>query len=285
MFKTYYRLTKPGIIYGNAMTATAGFFLASKGHISLLLLISMLLGTSFVIASACVFNNYIDRGIDKKMDRTKNRALVTGKVPVKNALIFATFLGVLGVSILFLFINLMTLIVGVIGFFVYIVLYGYSKRHSIHGTVIGSISGAMPPVAGYTAVTNRVDIGAILLFLILVFWQMPHFYAIAIYRLKDYAAAGIPVMPVKKGILNTKIQILIYILGFVIVGTLFTFFGYTGTGFLVIITLMGIVWLWLTIQGFFTKNSNLWARKMFFFSLIVTLIFSILISIEGFVKL
>ena len=204
MIKTYYLLTKPGIIYGNSINTAGGFLLAAKGVIDPLLFLAALIGTAFVIGSACVFNNYIDREIDEKMARTKKRALVTGDIPVKNALIFGTLLGILGFLILFSYTNLLTGVIGVIGVVMYVVVYGYFKRRTVHGTLIGSISGAIPPVAGYTAVTNLIDTGAILLFLILVFWQMPHFYAIAVYRIEDYKKAGIPVLSVVKGIPTTK---------------------------------------------------------------------------------
>jgi len=216
MIKDYYSLTKPGIIFGNAIPAVAGFFLASKGHPNAGLFIAMLVGISFVIASACVFNNYIDRDIDKFMARTKKRALPTGIISGRNALLYAIVLGVIGFSLLLFYTNLLTTFVGFVGFFVYIVLYGISKRRSVYGTIVGSIAGAVPPVVGYVAVTNNFDMGALLLFLILVIWQMPHFYAIAIFREDDYAAASIPVLPIKQGIKATKIHMVLYIAAFLI---------------------------------------------------------------------
>ena len=216
MLKAYYQLTKPGIIYGNLITAAAGFFLASAGRINLWLLILTLLGTSLVIASACVFNNYFDREIDAQMSRTKNRGLVKGTISTQNALMFATALGIIGFGVLIVYVNLTTVIVGLIGFFDYVIFYTFSKKLTVWATLIGSVAGATPIVAGYTAVTNRFDLSALILFLILTAWQMPHFYAIATYRMDDYANAKIPVLPVKAGILATKIQILLFIVGFVI---------------------------------------------------------------------
>ena len=280
MIKTYYLLTKPGIIYGNSINTAGGFLLAAKGVIDPLLFLAALIGTAFVIGSACVFNNYIDREIDEKMARTKKRALVTGDIPVKNALIFGTLLGILGFLILFSYTNLLTGVIGVIGVVMYVVVYGYFKRRTVHGTLIGSISGAIPPVAGYTAVTNLIDTGAILLFLILVFWQMPHFYAIAVYRLEDYKKAGIPVLSVVKGISTTKKQILFYTAGFILASLLLSFFGYTGYTYAIVIGILGLWWLKMAIDGFKTENDIQWARKVFKFSLIVTLVFSALISLE-----
>ncbi|SRR5260221_17881 len=282
--KKYYRLTKPGIIYGNLITATAGFFLASKANINLQLLIPTLIGIAFVIGSSCVFNNYIDRGIDEKMPRTKNRALVKGTVSTRNALIYATILGILGFVTLAVYTNLLTVIIGLIGVFFYVVMYSIWKRRSIYGTIIGSVSGAVPIVAGYTAVTNKFDLGAFILCTILIVWQMPHFYAIAIYRLKDYTAAKIPVLPVKKGIFITKINMLSYIIVFIIAVISLTFFGFTGYLYLFVALALGLGWLWLSIKGFKTNDDAIWARKMFFFSLITITLLSIVISVDSLVK-
>ncbi len=278
MLRVYYSLTKPGIIYGNLLTVAAGFFLASKWQINLVLFGATLAGIALVIASACVFNNYIDRDIDEKMERTKNRALAAGLVPVRNAILYAVCLGVSGFALLLFFTNLLTAIIGLVAFVDYVILYGISKRRSVHGTLVGSISGAATMVGGYTAVTSRFDAGALILFLIMVFWQMPHFYAIAIYRLKDYQAAGIPVLPVVKGIKTTKIQILVYIIAFIAAAVALTLFGYAGYSYLVAAVLLGFIWLWLSIKGFRTNNDVLWARKLFFFSLVVLLSVSVAIS-------
>lgn len=277
--KNYYYLTKPGIIRGNAMTAIGGFLLASRGTFQLETFLGMLFGISLVIASACVVNNYIDRGIDAKMQRTKKRALVTGTVSVQNALTYAAILGFLGLVCLS-FTNLLTVSLAIIGYVFYVVVYGYAKRRSSFGTVVGSISGAIPIVVGYCSVTNAFDFGAILLFLIMVTWQMPHFYAISIYRRREYKAASIPVLSLAKSIQTTKIYILLYIVGFSFVSMLLTVFGYTGYIYLLVMLCLSLYWLRLAMQGFRTKDDDKWARKVFGFSLIVLLVFSVLISVE-----
>ena len=281
--KDYYKLTKPGIIRGNILTAVGGFFLASKGHVNLLLFLAMLIGTTLVIASACVFNNFLDRHIDAAMERTKNRALVNGTISNRNAMVFATILGLLGVTSLALYTNLLTVFVGITGFIAYVVVYGYFKRHSVHGTLIGTISGAASIVAGYTAVSDRLDLGAGLLFLILVAWQMAHFFGIALYRQDDYAAAKIPVLPVMKGIARTKLQVMIYIVGYIISTTLLTIFGYAGIISALVLGGLGMYWLWLGTKGYATaKESPRWGRKMFLVSLIVILSLSVMLSIDNY---
>ena len=282
MIKTYYSLTKPGVLYGNALTAAAGFLLASKGQVDLWLFVALCIGSTLIIASACVLNNYLDQDIDSKMARTKKRALVQGEIKGQNAVIFSIILGIVGVAILLAWTNLLVVFIGIGGFIVYVVLYGMlSKRLSIHGTLVGSVSGAAPILAGYCAVTGSVDLGAILVFSILFLWQMPEFYSIAVYRQKEYAAAGVPVMSVVKGIKSTKIQIFIYTVLFVVSTLLLSVFRYTGVVYLVIMAVLGVYWILLGAKGLRARDSDAWARKMFKFSLIILLVFCGLISVDA----
>lgn len=280
-FKSFLLLTKPGIIMGNVLTAAGGFALAAKGSFNPWLFLAMLEGLAFIIASACVYNNVIDRDLDKKMERTKNRPLPKGLVSLRSALIFATGLGCMGILILSLYTNLLTLMVALTGLGIYVFIYSYSKYKTSQGTLIGSIAGAIPPVVGYTAVSQRIDLAAIILFLMIALWQMPHFYAIAIFRIKDYAQGLIPVLPLKKGMLNTKIQMIFYCLAFMLTSTLLTFFGYTGPLYFVLMSLFGFIWLILSIQGLTCKNDQKWARKMFFFSLVIVMALCTLIPFSG----
>jgi heme o synthase len=280
--KAYYYLTKPGIIYGNLLTAASGFFLASiaAGYVDTARLAATLAGTALIIGSGCVFNNYLDRNIDKKMERTKKRALVRGTIPPRVALAYGALLGLLGFGTLAAFTNRLAVLVGFVGLFFYVVVYAIAKRRSTLGTVIGSVSGATPPLAGYVAASNQLDAGAWLIFLILVCWQMPHFYAIALFRRDDYAAAGLPVLPVKKGASLTKLYIVLYILAFMGATALLSIYGYTGLTFAICMGLLGGVWLWKGLRGLSAPGSTeQWARRMFFFSLLVLLSVSILIPL------
>lgn len=278
----YYSLTKPGVLYGNVITAVAGFLLASKGQIDVGLFLATIGGTTLVIASACVVNNYLDQDIDQLMARTKNRAIVSGAIPGRNAVIFGTLLGLIGLVILALYTKPIVVIIGFIGFIDYVVLYGMlSKRLSTHGTLVGSVSGALPIFAGYCAVTGRVDIGAILVFVILFLWQMPEFYSIAIFRQKEYQAAGVPVITVVKGIPHTKVQILLYTIAFVIATLLLTAFGVTGWSYFITMAALGGYWIWLGIKGLRARDDIGWSRQMFRFSLVMVLVFSLMISVDA----
>lgn len=278
--KEYYHLTKPGIVKGNLVTTAGGFLLAAKGIIDLNHLLLTLLGAALAIASGCVFNNYMDRKIDAKMERTQSRALVAGSIPEINALIFGTVLLILGIVSFALFTNIITLFTAILGFIFYVFIYGYFKRKTVHGTLIGSISGATPPVIGYTAVSGMYDLGAFLLFLVLVFWQMPHFYAIGIFRKKEYQKASLPLLPIVKGIGITKKQIFLYGIGFIMATSLLTVFGFTGYVYLAVISAVGVMWVYKMYRGFLTAKNEVWALGIFLFSLKVLIIFSILISLD-----
>lgn len=283
MPKDYFSITKPGIIGGNAITVVAGFLLASRGDIDWWLLVATLAGLSLVVASGCVFNNYIDRDIDALMERTKERALVRGTITPRSALIYGSVLAILGLGALVFYTNLLTTGMAVLGLFVYVVVYSlWLKRSSVHGTIVGSISGAMPPVVGYLAVSGSIDLGVVILFFILALWQMPHSFAIAIYRLEDYTKAGIPVLPVKKGITITKIQTLVYVALFVMATFALPVFGYAGYEYLLVMAILGIGWLGLSASGLYSKNNKLWARNMFVYSIAILVVFSVMIATEGF---
>jgi protoheme IX farnesyltransferase len=279
--KMRYELVKPGIVYSNTMTAAAGFLLASKGHVHFSLLLTLLAGTALIIASACVFNNYIDRGIDSKMSRTKKRATASGKISPLWVNIYATILGLAGFIVLAQT-NLLTFLIGAAAFISYVVLYGFAKRKTVHGTLVGTLPGSASLVAGYTAATNRLDVAVLLLFLIMLTWQMAHFYSIAIFRLSDYKKAGLPVMPAVKGVKLTKLQIVFYVFAFIIASVDLSFFGYAGVSYLIVVPGLGIYWLFRAINGFKARSDAKWARSMFGFSLIALLAFSIMISLDSF---
>jgi protoheme IX farnesyltransferase len=281
-FRTYYLLAKPGIVYGNALIASAAFFLGAYGSPDLTVFFAMFIGICAVMASACVFNNILDRDIDRKMKRTRKRAMVSGSVSTRQALVYGTVLLALGLVVLLLGTNMLSTLVAITGHIAYVVLYGYAKRTTVHGTLVGTISGSTPPVIGYTAATGQLDVTALLLFLILVAWQMPHFYAIAIFRRDDYAAANIPVLPVVKGIRTTRRQILIYVLLFLLaVSTLWVWTNVSLLGTLVVL-LAGLYWLYLCLQSVNDDDINGWASRQFVWSLKLLLILSLTWSLDSF---
>jgi protoheme IX farnesyltransferase len=252
---------------------------ASQWHIDWLLFLSLVVGLTLVIASACVFNNYIDQDLDKQMERTKKRALPSGQISAPASIIFGSLLGTIGFAILS-YTNWLTVGVVAVGFLAYVIAYGYAKRHTVYSTLIGTVPGGASIVAGYTAVTGQLDRTAAILFLIMLAWQMVHFYAIAIYRLKEYAAAKIPILAVKQGVAITKKHMLFYMILFIFAVSLLTWSSSAGYVYLVGALMISALWLQRILQGFSTKNNEQWARGVFIFSLVVLLSISALIALS-----
>lgn len=281
--RQYYQLTKPGVLYGNAITASAGFLLASRGVIDWWLFAWLTIGTTLVIASACVLNNYLDQDIDRLMERTKKRPLIQGKVSGRGALVFSIILGLGGILLLHYTTNWLVVAIGIIGFVDYVVLYGMlSKRLSMYGTLVGSVSGATPILAGYVAVTGTIDWGAVIVFAILFLWQMPEFYSIAIYRRAEYAAARIPVITVVRGVGRTKWHIVAFTLLFTVAVFTLGIFGYAGYCYTIVMGGLSLYWSWLSIKGLRAANDDAWARTMFRFSLVILLAFCLMIAVDAY---
>ncbi len=278
--RAYYRLTKPGVLYGNVLTGAAGFFLAANGRIDWLLFLAAIGGMTLVIAAACVLNNFLDQDIDSIMERTKSRPSVSGSIEGRHMVVYGVVLGLLGLGILYAWTNLLVVAIGVVGFVIYVWLYGaLSKRRSVHGTLVGSISGAMPIAGGYAAVSGQVDAGLIIVFLILFFWQFPEFYSIAIYRRKEYAAARLPVMPVVNGIRTTAVQIYVYTVLYVLSTLALTVYGYTGGVYFAVMLAAGAYWIRLASEGVQVSASEAWARKMFRFSMLTILLLCVMLTV------
>ncbi|WP_256252733.1 heme o synthase [Paenibacillus sp. UNC496MF] len=268
VLKDYVALTKPSIIRLNAIAAFGGFWVASKWDIDWLLLLYMLIGSALTMASACVINNYWDRELDTKMERTKNRALPAKRLNPTAVLVYGIVLGIIGVTVLFTLVNPLTGWLGLLGIFVYVVIYTmWLKRTSTWSTSIGGISGAMPPVIGYCAVTGVVDEGAWILFALLFLWQPAHFWSLAIRRVEEYRAAGFPLLPVVKGIPRTKLQMLPYVVLLIPTGIFMFAYDYVGYTFLVISLLGGLLWLVHTIMGVRAGDTTKWAKTNFFISI------------------
>ncbi|HBU80824.1 MAG TPA: protoheme IX farnesyltransferase [Paenibacillus sp.] len=267
-WKDFIHITKPGILRTNLIAVFGGFWLASQWDIDYGKLMLTLLGTVLIMASSCVFNNYFDRELDLKMERTRNRSLPTGRLTPKVVLSYAIILGVLGLIILFSFSGALAGLCGMFGMFVYVIMYTlWLKRSSTWSTSIGGLSGAMPPVIGYVAVTGRMDLGAWLLLAMLFLWQPPHFWALAIRRVEDYRAGGFPLLPVVKGIERTKIQMIPYLVLQIFVPILMYAYGYAGIFYLTVSLILSVLWLYYALIGFRAKNTDAWAKKVFLYSI------------------
>ncbi|MGE7913140.1 heme o synthase [Lysinibacillus xylanilyticus] len=235
------------------------------------------IGSALVIGAAGAFNNVYDRDIDAIMPRTQSRPTVTGEMSAKSTLILAFAMLIVGVALLGLGSPLAAAF-GLLGVFLYVVPYTmWTKRRTIYNTEIGSIGGAIPPLIGWATVSNDITHPAILgLFFVMVIWQMPHFYAIAIRKHADYEAAKVPMLPVVKGMRRTYYQTNFYLILLIFSSFLF---GTLSVGIMLVALLLSIAWLVMSIYGYRSnKDQTKWATKMFVFSLIhMTILFSTVI--------
>jgi heme o synthase len=267
--RAYYMLTKPGIIKGNALHVLAGALFASFLPIDWFSLLGVTVGTSLVIASACVANNYIDRDIDARMSRTKLRPTVTGAVSPKNTLLFLIVLLLLGTTVLYVYTNPIVILIGALAYVLYVFAYGWAKRRTVHSTIIGAVPGALPILAGHVAISGGVTYIGVLLFFLVFTWQMPHFYAISILRKKEYAAAQIPVLAVVKSRKAVRTYILIYMIAYLMSIASLISTGSLGVpaGFLLLAGAALWFMVYVTID---IHNQVRWARAIFLTSLVLS---------------
>lgn len=286
VFQDFLALIKIGIVNSNMITVFTGFFLAIQlsplkflAHLDLLFF--ALAGSGLIIAGSAALNNLIDRDIDPIMSRTKSRPTVTGRFNATAVLALALTFIIIGE--LFLFLGSTTAgLWGLAGVFSYVVLYSmWSKRKHVSNTVVGSISGAIPPLIGWAVVDPSLGAGAWALFLIMFIWQPPHFYALAMRRTEEYRAANIPMLPVVKGFTRTKISMLGWVILLFPLPFLLTDLG---NGFLILASALNLGWLYFAIRGFKAKDDLKWATGMFVYSLnYMTILFVSIIIFSLFV--
>jgi len=212
-WRDYLEMCKPRVVLLMLVCAVVGMFLATPGMVPLNVLVLGTLGIGLVAASAAVVNHIADAEIDARMARTQRRPVATGRVGIRNGLVFSAVLGGAGMAILFLWINPLTAWLNLASWVGYGVIYTlFLKRATPQNIVIGGLFGAAPPLFGWTAVTGVVEPGGLLLVLIIFAWTPPHFWALALDRKEDYETAGIPMLPVTHGEPATRRHILVYTL-------------------------------------------------------------------------
>jgi heme o synthase len=230
-------------------TAVVGMFLAVPGMVPLTALIAGSLGIGLAAAAGAVVNQILDQRIDAQMARTRNRPLPQGRIGERDALAFAMGLGLSGLAVLVVFVNVLTAALTFASLIGYAVVYTvYLKRATPQNIVIGGAAGAAPPVLGWTAVTGTVDPHALLLFLIIFTWTPPHFWALAIARRSDYERADIPMLPVTHGVEITKSFVVYYTILLILVTVLPYLTGMTGVFYLLGALLLGGGFLYYALQ-------------------------------------
>ncbi|WP_127536158.1 heme o synthase [Paenibacillus illinoisensis] len=281
MLKDMIALTKPRLLRLNVFAVAVGFWVASKWDISWLSLLLVIIGSTLVIASACVINNYWDRELDQKMERTKKRIEYINHLRPAFVLWYGIILGIAGFAVLYVWVNPLSGWLSLLGWFAYIVIYTmWLKRSSTWSTSLGGIAGAMPPVIGYCAVTNQIDMGAWLLFALLFLWQPPHFWSLGIRRVEEYRAAGFPLLPVVKGIKRTKFQMVPYVFLLLPAVFLLYYYDYVGLVFLIVSLLSSVVWFIHTLSGLKTQDDEKWAKINFLISVNYLMLIFILMVVN-----
>ena len=280
VWRDYLELCKPRVVALMLLTALVGMYLAVPGWIPLSRVVYSLLGIGLSAGSAAAVNHLVDKQIDAKMARTKQRPVAGERISVVHALYFALCMGCMGLGILVLYVNLLTACLTFVTLIGYAVIYtGYLKRATPQNIVIGGLAGAAPPLLGWTAVTNQLDPHALLLVLIIFTWTPPHFWALAIYRYEDYQKAKVPMLPVTHGIAFTKLQIVLYTILLTIVTILPVLVGMSAWIYLSgVLFLNGRFIYW--VLKLYKRSEPVIAMKTFRFSIHYLMILFVLLIVD-----
>lgn len=238
--KDFFALSKPLIVGLLLITTYGGLVIGGKQLPSFSLTLWTLLGGALAAGGSSALNQYIDRELDRNMQRTAKRPLADGRLTDAEGLAFGLGLSLVSYYVLASFVNSLAALLSLAGIIYYVILYSvWLKKATVQNIVIGGGAGAIPPLVGYAAATGTLDWTAWILFLIIFMWTPPHFWALAIVRMKDYERAGVPMMPVVRGELETRRQILIYTIELVVVTLLLPLLNLAGTIYLVASLVLG----------------------------------------------
>ncbi len=275
--KEYLILTKPGIVTLVLITTLGGLYIGSRGDLNPEIVFWTLLGTGLAAAGSAVLNMVIDKDIDGLMERTSDRPLPRGTVTPRLATLFGLSLITLSFVSLFYFVGPLPAVLAMVASFSYVVLYTMLlKRRTPVATEIGGISGALPPVIGYAASTGTLDLEALILFLIMFMWQPPHFWVLALKYRNDYAKAGIPTLPVSRGVFVTKVKTLLYTVSLLPLSLIPYFIGMTGEIYFATALVMSLLYTVYTVKFLFSKKEE--SMKLFAFSIIyIAVLFSVMV--------
>jgi protoheme IX farnesyltransferase len=267
-WRDYYELTKPRVVMLIVFTAIVGMFLSVPDWPGIEPLIYGTLGIGMAASSAAVFNHVLDHRTDILMMRTRGRPLPQGKLTEKSALIFASVLCVAAMIILWFLVNPLTAVLTFFSLIGYAVIYTVWLKHATpQNIVIGGAAGAAPPILGWTAVTNEITSEPLLLFLIVFVWTPPHFWALAIARLEEYAKVEIPMLPVTHGVPYTRLNILLYSILLLLVTLLPYLIGMSGLIYLLAAMGLGVYFLYYAIRMYRDHDDEELPMRMFKYSI------------------
>ena len=279
-WRAYFEITKPKVVALMLLTVLVGMCLAVPGVVPLQPLVAGMAGIAMMAGAAAAFNHLIDRKIDGLMARTYNRPLPKGKISTTKAAVFAISLGVIGFVVLYTLVNPLTAWLTFASLIGYALVYtAYLKRATSQNIVIGGLAGAMPPLLGWTAVTNELHGYALLLVIIIFTWTPPHFWALAIHRRKEYAKVDIPMLPVTHGVEFTKTCILLYTILLAIACLLPVLVGMCGPVYLVGSTILSCGFIYKAWQLKYYDYPGL-AMKVFTFSIYHLMVLFIVLLVD-----
>lgn len=284
-WRGYLELTKPGVQALLFVSCASGMLIGSNFTPPVEVFFFGLIGISFLAASSAVINHFFDQQIDAKMNRTSERPLVVGKISDQQAIIFSILLYLSGSWMLLFFTNFLTWLLTTLTFIFYGFIYTkYLKFMTSQNIVIGGLAGAMPPLLGWSAITNTIEPNALLLVLIIMVWTPPHFWALAIHRVDDYADAAVPMLPVQKGVPFTKQHILLYTFLLLACTMLPYAVQMFGEIYLISALVLGLIFLFYSYR-LYADESNASAMPTFAYSIIYLALLFAAMLLDHFVNL
>ena len=282
---SYINLCKPKIVLLLSVTALVGMLLSINFYSNILDGLASLLGFALLAGASAALNQIFDRETDKNMNRTKKRPLASGEISLFSALTFTVILLFVGSSLLLYFSNLMTLLITTFGFIFYSLIYTiYLKWATPQNIVIGGLSGALPPLIGWTAVNNDISLLPLTLVLVIFLWTPPHFWPLAIDRLEEYKKEGVPMMPIAKGVSRTKKEMVVYAILLLAASLAPFFYGLTGYFYLISTTALNLYFIYLCI-AYLNDRENELSMKIFNFSVKYMFLFFLATYIDFLISL
>ncbi len=284
-------LTKPRITFMVVVTAAGGWLLSQRVPAAipvaipgppLSTLLATLVGTALIVSGANTLNMYLERDVDRRMARTKQRPLPAGRLAARVALWLGVSLSALAVPILAIGANALTALLAVLANLLYVLAYTPLKRHSHYALHVGAIPGAIPPLLGWTAGTGRIDVAGAVLFAVLFLWQIPHFAAIALFRKADYARAGLIVLPNAVGELAARHTIVRWIFAAVAASLLLVPLGVAHQGYLLLASFAGAVFFVWGCYGLRERATARWARSLFAVSIVYLMVLFLALAVDPF---
>ncbi len=280
----YLALTKPVILSLLLLTALGGMVSAAKGPPPVYLVLAVMIGGALAAGGANALNHYLDRDIDELMMRTRLRPVPGHRIAPQHALAFGVVLNIAAFGVFVAWVNLLSAILSLGATLFYVFVYTlWLKRSTPQNIVIGGAAGAVPPVVGWAAVTGGLELPALYLFAIVFFWTPPHFWALALMIMKDYARAGVPMLPVIIGVQETKRSIFLYTALLVALTLMFFTTQFVGWLYLVSATLLGAILLFLSLR-LLRADGVQGARRLYLFSLLYLALLFLAITVDSVLK-